>query len=97
MQQPPMQQPMGQSYQAAYPTPPPPVATSNYSLPQPTSSGNLDISGVKPSNSGSVSLAEAVARARGIAAERGAPFDESRGRECSVMLPLHLDYADEMV
>ena len=78
-QQPPPQPPMGQPYQGAYPTPPPPVAASGYALPQPTASGSVDLSSIKPTNAGSVSLAEAVARARGIAAERGAPMDQGRG------------------
>lgn len=40
-------------------------------LPKPTSSGNVDLSHIKPSNSGSVSLADAIARARSFAAEKG--------------------------
>jgi far upstream element-binding protein len=57
---------------------PPPASSSNYSLPQPSMSGNVDLSNIKPSNSGSVSLADAIARARGIAAEKGVTFDASR-------------------
>ncbi|KAI5791643.1 hypothetical protein DFH27DRAFT_485842 [Peziza echinospora] len=43
----------------------------NFALPQPTSSGALDLSNIKPVNSGTVSLADAIARAKTIAAERG--------------------------
>ncbi|KAF8460251.1 hypothetical protein BDZ91DRAFT_425292 [Kalaharituber pfeilii] len=43
----------------------------NFSLPQPTSSGAVDLSNIKPVNSGTVSLADAIARAKSIAAERG--------------------------
>lgn len=42
-----------------------------FALPQPTSSGALDLSNIKPVNSGTVSLADAIARAKSIAAERG--------------------------
>jgi len=43
-------------------------------LPQPSNSGSLDLSAIKPTNTGSVSLADAIAKARGIA-EKGARFD----------------------
>jgi far upstream element-binding protein len=55
-----------------------PPATA-YNILQPINSGNLDLSNIKPVHSGSVSLADAVARARGIAAEKGVPFDGGRG------------------
>lgn len=48
-------------------------------LPQPTSSGSVDLSGIKPSSSGSVSIADAIAKAKSIAANRGVPSYESRG------------------
>jgi len=44
-----------------------------YGLPQPTSSGSVDLSAVRPINSGSVSIAEAIAKAKSIAADRGVP------------------------
>ncbi|KAL8736457.1 MAG: hypothetical protein Q9166_000249 [cf. Caloplaca sp. 2 TL-2023] len=73
--QPPPQQPPPQAYpQPAYPNPTPPVNAAPYGLPQPSSSGSLDLSSIKPSNSGSVSLADAVARARGFAAEKGVAY-----------------------
>jgi len=49
----------------------PPAVQGNFALPQPTSSGALDLSNIKPVNSGTVSLADAIARAKSIAAERG--------------------------
>ncbi|KAL8910929.1 MAG: hypothetical protein Q9171_003834 [Xanthocarpia ochracea] len=71
----PQQQPPPQPYpQPAYPIPTHSVNPAPYGLPQPSSSGSLDLSNIKPSNSGSVSLADAVARARGFAAERGVSY-----------------------
>lgn len=59
-------------YQAQPPSAPgygaPPPA---YSYPQPTSSGNLDLSSVQPTQSGSVSIDEAIARAKAHAARNG--------------------------
>lgn len=54
--------------------PPPP---SSY-LPQPSSTGNIDLSGIKPVNSGSVSIADAIAKARNIAENRGIASYDSR-------------------
>ena len=71
-------QPIPQAYQQPYPIATPPSVPSTYPLPQPSSSGNVDLSNIKPSNSGSVSLADAIARARGIAAEKGVPYDAAR-------------------
>ncbi|QSS49413.1 KH domain-containing protein [Histoplasma capsulatum var. duboisii H88] len=51
---------------------------ANYSLPPPDSTGSLDISGIKPVNTGSVSIADAIAKARGIAAEKGILHDQNR-------------------
>ncbi|KAF3914994.1 hypothetical protein AA313_de0202792 [Arthrobotrys entomopaga] len=47
---------------------PPP---GNFSLPQPTGSGALDLSNIRPTNTGSVSLQDAMAKARNFASERG--------------------------
>lgn len=47
-----------------------------YGLPQPTNSGSVDLSGIKPVSTGSVSIADALAKARNIAAEKGLqPYD----------------------
>lgn len=42
-----------------------------YGLPQPTNSGSVDLSAIKPVSTGSVSIADALAKARNIAAEKG--------------------------
>ena len=72
------QQPISHGY--SFPPGNPSASAAGYALPQPRSSGNLDLSQIKPTNSGSVSLADAIARARGIAAEKGV-FDSPRGRK----------------
>ncbi|KAF3159208.1 hypothetical protein TWF788_003978 [Orbilia oligospora] len=43
----------------------------SFPLPQPTGSGALDLSNIRPTNSGSVSLQDAIAKARNFASERG--------------------------
>ncbi|KAF1852202.1 uncharacterized protein K460DRAFT_352028 [Cucurbitaria berberidis CBS 394.84] len=52
-----------------------PVASSpgipGFSFPQPTNSGSLDLSAIKPVSSGSVSIQDALAKARGFAAQKG--------------------------
>ncbi|KAL8768335.1 MAG: hypothetical protein Q9209_005369 [Squamulea sp. 1 TL-2023] len=81
-QPPPQQQPPPQAYpQPGYPLPTPPINAPPYGLPQPSSSGSLDLSSIKPSNSGSVSLADAVARARGFAAEKGVSYSGTSSRD----------------
>ena len=52
-----------------------------FSLPQPSSSGNLDLSNIKPISSGSVSLADAIATAQGKAAAK------CRSIKCILLLP----------
>ncbi|TVY46404.1 Far upstream element-binding protein [Lachnellula occidentalis] len=72
-----------QNQQPAYhQAPPQPHASQNpyppqggYSLPQPTSSGSVDLSNVKPVNSGVVSIADAIAKAKAIAAEKGVAYE----------------------
>lgn len=99
----PTQTPPGAAGQA-YPPPPttqaatayqPPPGASNYGppgyggLPAPASSGNVDLSSVRPVNSGTVSIADAIAQAKAYAAEKGiASYDrplvyaaEARGPE----------------
>ncbi|KAK4507104.1 hypothetical protein PRZ48_000838 [Zasmidium cellare] len=54
----------------------PPSAPPQAYLPQPLNTGSLDLSGVKPVSSGSVSIQDAIAQARNIAANRGLnPYD----------------------
>lgn len=48
-----------------------PPSSMGYAMPQPSASGSLDLSGIKPSASGKVSLDDAVARAKARAAEMG--------------------------
>lgn len=48
---------------------------AGYPLPQPTSTGNVDLSAIRPVNSGSVSIADAIAKAKSIAADRGINYD----------------------
>jgi len=49
---------------------PPPYAGA-YGLPQPSSSGTYDLSAIKPVNSGSVNIADAIAQAKAYAADKG--------------------------
>ncbi|KAI0595806.1 hypothetical protein F4775DRAFT_343450 [Biscogniauxia sp. FL1348] len=50
---------------------PMPYPTGAYPLPQPSASGNLDLSAIKPVNSGTVSFADAISQAKAYAAEKG--------------------------
>jgi far upstream element-binding protein len=54
----------------AYPTATPP-AMPGYGLPPAANSGAVDLSGIKPINSGSVSIQDALANARAVAAQKG--------------------------
>lgn len=95
--QPPMQQQQAQhphGYHPVYPTPTnsiqypnaTPLVAPVYNIPRPSHTGSLDLSNIKPVNSGSVSLADAISRARGIAAEKGVSYDSNRGNNS--MCPL---------
>jgi far upstream element-binding protein len=53
----------------------------NYNFPQPTHSGSLDLSAIKPVSSGSVSIQDALAKARGFAAQKGLAFDPRPGTD----------------
>jgi len=55
------------------PQPQPPVNSppTGYALPQPTASGSLDLSKIKPTASGRVSLNDALAKVKAKAAEMG--------------------------
>ncbi|KAF4977890.1 hypothetical protein FZEAL_5638 [Fusarium zealandicum] len=71
----------GQAYpppaQSASTYQPPPPGANNYGapgyggLPAPASSGNLDLSSIRPVNSGTMSIADAIAQAKAFAAEKG--------------------------
>jgi hypothetical protein len=74
------QPPANQGYPPAYPLPTPPGAGS-YPLPQPVSSGNVDLSNIRPIHSGSVSLGDDKS-GRGLVGR--SPYDDGRGGECQV-------------
>jgi len=65
------------TYQQAPPPHPqnPYTSSSGYSLPQPSNSGSVDLSSIKPVNSGTVSIADAIAKAKAIAAEKGVSYE----------------------
>lgn len=56
-----------------------PPAIPGFNFPQPTHSGSLDLSAIKPVSSGSVSIQDALAKARGFAAQKGLAFDARPG------------------
>lgn len=66
--------------QHSYPPPQQYQAPPSYSYPQPSSSGNIDLSAIRPSNSGTVPLADAIAKAKAYATEKGiTPYDRAPG------------------
>jgi far upstream element-binding protein len=58
-----------------------PPGMPGYNFPQPTHSGSLDLSAIKPVSSGSVSIQDALAKARGFAAQKGLAFDPRSGTD----------------
>ncbi|KAK8165595.1 hypothetical protein BKA80DRAFT_84746 [Phyllosticta citrichinensis] len=80
-QPPPQQQPppsLPQGYPPAY-VPTPPAGVPAYGLPQPTNSGSVDLSSIKPVSTGSVNFSDVLARARNIATEKGLqPYNGGR-------------------
>lgn len=44
-------------------------------MPQPSSSGSVDLSNIKPVSSGTVSLSDAIAKAKAIAAQKGVSYE----------------------
>ncbi|KAF1343744.1 hypothetical protein EJ07DRAFT_170124 [Lizonia empirigonia] len=83
-QHPPQHQPpppgMPAGFPGAMPTATPPQIPG-FNFPQPTTSGSLDLSAIKPVNSGSVSIQDALAKARGFAAQKGLAFEARPGME----------------
>jgi len=63
-------------FPGALPTATPPT---NYGFPPPTNQGQIDLSNVKPSSSGSVSIQDALAKARGFASQKGLGYDGRSG------------------
>lgn len=75
-QHPPPNQPPPGYPPAGYPPQPPSAPPQNTSyLPQPSASGSVDLSNIRPVNSGSVSIQDAIAKAKSIAADRGVSYD----------------------
>ncbi|KAB5528067.1 hypothetical protein GE09DRAFT_412574 [Coniochaeta sp. 2T2.1] len=73
-QQPPQQQHPGYPPQGQPQYP----GAQQYGYPQPTSSGNLDLSAIKPVNSGTVSIQDAIAHAKAVAAQNGLkPYEQA--------------------
>ncbi|KAJ9665554.1 hypothetical protein H2201_004245 [Coniosporium apollinis] len=67
-----------QGYPGMMPASTPQTGIPGYALPQPSNTGSLDISAIKPVSTGSVSIADAIAKARGIAAEKGLAYEAGR-------------------
>ncbi|CAI4219668.1 unnamed protein product [Parascedosporium putredinis] len=69
--------------QAGYHAPSAPAsygAPPGYAIPQPAASGSMDLSAIRPVNSGTVSIADAIAKAKSYAAEAGvASYDRPAG------------------
>ncbi|KAK0634281.1 hypothetical protein B0T17DRAFT_482823 [Bombardia bombarda] len=66
--------------QHAYPQPPYQQQPPSYPYPQPSASGSIDLSAIRPVNSGTVPLAEAIAKAKAYATEKGfTPYDRAAG------------------
>ncbi|CAK4034697.1 related to P element somatic inhibitor [Lecanosticta acicola] len=70
-QHPPPNQPPPGFPPGVIPGAPPSAPPQTSYLPQPSNTGSVDLSSIKPINSGSVSIADAIAKARNIAGERG--------------------------
>ncbi|KAH0005748.1 eukaryotic type KH-domain (KH-domain type I), partial [Aureobasidium melanogenum] len=66
---------MPQGYPQNLPAQIPTPSLGGFPLPQPSSSGSVDLSAIRPVNTGSVSIAEAIAKAKSIAADRGISYD----------------------
>ncbi|KAK0740033.1 hypothetical protein B0T18DRAFT_392933 [Schizothecium vesticola] len=55
-------------------------APPSYSYPQPSQTGSIDLSAIRPVNSGTVPLADAIAKAKAYATEKGfTPYDRPAG------------------
>ncbi|RMZ71267.1 kh domain-containing [Pyrenophora seminiperda CCB06] len=65
-------------YPGAMPSVTPPTIPG-YNFPPPTHSGSLDLSAIKPVSSGSVSIQDALAKARGFAAQKGLAHEARPG------------------
>ncbi|KAK0960373.1 hypothetical protein LTS01_020944 [Friedmanniomyces endolithicus] len=72
----PLHMPQGYPPPGAMPQQPPsaPPPQLQY-YPQPSNTGSMDLSAIKPVNTGSVSIADAIAKAKSIAADKGISYD----------------------
>lgn len=68
------------TFAGSIPSSTPLINQAAYSLPPPDNTGSVDLSGVAPVNAGSVSISDAIAKARGIAAEKGIPYGSEHGK-----------------
>lgn len=75
-QPPPAQHLPPQGMPPSYPGAP---AMPGYNFPQPTSSGSLDLNAIKQGMAGSVSIQDALAKARGFAAQKGLAYEARPG------------------
>lgn len=74
---------MQQQHQHQQPLQPPPgmpqqyqqMPPQGYGLPQPSASGSVDLSAIRPVSTGNVNFQDALSKARNIAADRGIPYD----------------------
>lgn len=65
-----------------YPNFPTPSNPGPYALPQPVSTGNVDLSNIRPIHSGSVSLNEVAENSRGYGNGKGFSYED--GRNCEL-------------
>jgi far upstream element-binding protein len=86
--------PMGFPGALQNPTPP---GIPGYNLPHPTHTGSVDLSGIKPINSGSVnvSIQDALAKARGFAAEKGLSYSAARPSAPTVLSDVSRDISTD--
>ena len=81
----PPQPPGSAVYPNSYPVPTPPNPAP-YALPQPVSTGSVDLSNIRPIHSGSVSLNEATENSRGYSNGKGFAYEDVRNGELGLKL-----------
>ncbi|KAI4149306.1 MAG: hypothetical protein LQ340_004703 [Diploschistes diacapsis] len=75
-------------YPPPYSMPTPHTNASHYPPPQPIAAGNVDLSNIRPVNSGSLTLGEAADKERSYAGGKGGFYDD--GRNCSLKVTLQI-------
>ncbi|KAF2114642.1 hypothetical protein BDV96DRAFT_647337 [Lophiotrema nucula] len=88
-QQPPVQGLPPQFPPNMMPNQTPPAGPPGYGLPPPSNSGSFDLSSIKPASSGTVSIQDALAKARGLAVEKGLSYNGGRPGSTSTYPQLH--------